>query len=120
MDKALIEHLREKLNKEKENLEQRLSSFSQKDKKPEGDWDTRYPEFNGGNLEEEADEVEEYTNLLPVEHALELELKKVDQALAKIKKGKYGLCEQCHNPIAPERLQVYPQAQYCQQCQKQA
>lgn len=118
MDKSLIKSLKEKLEKEKENLEKRLSDFSQKDEKLEGDWDTRYPEFKGTSLEEEADEVEEYTNLLPVEHALELELKKINQALVKIEKGDYGLCEKCQQPISPERLKAYPQAQYCQQCQK--
>jgi DnaK suppressor protein len=118
MDKALIALLEEKLKKEKENLEKRLNKFSQKDKKPEGDWDTRYPQFNGGGLEEEADEVEEYTNLLPVEHALELELEKVNKALKKIKLGSYGICKRCGKPISRKRLEAYPQAEYCQECQE--
>jgi len=46
-------------------------------------WQTRYPNVAGEGWEEEADEVEEYENLLPVEHALEIKLRDVNLALEK-------------------------------------
>ena len=116
MNNNLLQKLMEKLEKNKEKLERELKGFAEKDKKLKGDWDTRYPKFNGGKLEEEADEVEEYSNLLPIENTLELELKKVNQALEKMKKGKYGVCEKCHHPISEDRLKVYPRAVYCKKC----
>lgn len=39
-------------------------------------------------------------------------------ALAKIKIGKYGICENCGEPIERSRLKVYPQARYCLDCEK--
>jgi DnaK suppressor protein len=107
------------LEENKERLERELKSFAEKDKKPKGDWDTRYPKFGDGKLEEEgADEVEEYSNLLPIENTLELELEKVNMALEKFKKGGYGVCEKCHRSISESRLKVYPQARYCKKCEE--
>jgi len=53
MNKKLLQKLKERLEKEKIELEKELQSFAKKDTKPKGDWDTRYPKFNGGGLEEE-------------------------------------------------------------------
>ena len=66
--------------------------------------------------EEEADEVEEFGTRLALENTLEKELKKIDHALDKIKKGKYGICEKCGKPISQGRLGVYPQAENCKNC----
>lgn len=122
MNKKNIQGLKERLEKEKENLEKELSSFAKKDKKIAGNWNTRYPHFNGGTggqrLEEAADEVEEYVTLLPIEASLELKLQTVNSALKKIKKGNYGKCEKCKKMIDPERLKAYPGAKTCQKCRK--
>ncbi len=116
MTKKLLQELKEKLEKEKGALEKELKGFAKKDVKPKGDWDTRYPKFNGGGLEEEADEVQEYEKLLSVEYSLELRLKNVDSALEKIKKGKYEKCENCGKKISIERLKVCPEAKLCMKC----
>ena len=118
MKNDLLEKLKKKLEKNKEKLERELKGFAEKDKKLKGDWDTKYPKFDGGKMEEEADEVEEYSNLLPIENTLELELGKVNRALRKIEKGTYGICEKCKNPISEDRLKVYPRAVYCKKCRK--
>ena len=117
LNKKFIVEQKEKLKKEKQRLEKALSSFSKESKKVKGDWITKYPKFNGGRLEEETDEVEEYGNILPVSYTLELELKKINESLEKIKKGKYGFCEKCKKTIPKGRLEVYPQAKYCIKCQ---
>ena len=116
MEKALREKIKERLEKERENLEKELESFAKKDKALKGGWDTLFPNFKGNSLEEEADEVEEYENLLPVERALETKLKHVDLALEKIKQGKYGICEKCGKEISEERLGVIPETKICGQC----
>jgi len=122
MKTGILKELKAKLKKEKENLEKELEGFAKKDKKLKGDWDTRYPKFNGGmgsqGLEEAADEVEEYLNLLPVEANLELRLQSINSALEKIKKGRYGKCEKCKKPISLDRLRVYPEARLCLKCRK--
>lgn len=123
MKQETINNLKEKLEKEKESLEKELKGFAKKDKKLEGDWDTKYPKASGGTggqaLEDAADQVEEYSNLLPIEHSLELRLQRVKKALDKIKKGDYGKCEKCGKKISEARLKVYPSAAYCKKCSRE-
>jgi len=45
-------------------------------------------------------------------------LYEIDEALYRIEKGEYGLCEVCHNKINEERLQAMPYARTCIDCQK--
>ncbi len=116
MKKELIEELKKDLEKRKNELREELKTFAKEDEKPEGDWDTKYPKFNGGGIEEGADEVEEYEKLLSVEHNLELRLKDINLALEKIDKGEYGICEKCGKEIKEERLKAYPEAKVCTEC----
>jgi len=120
MNKKIFQQLKNKLEKDKEVLEKELGAFAKKDKNLEGDWDTRFPQLDGGaddsSLEKEADEVEEYGTLLPIEHSLEKKLQNVNKALEKIKKGKYGICEKCGEVITIERLKAFPVARTCTKC----
>lgn len=122
MDQKTLKKLKQKLEKEKEVLEETLKSFAKKDKKLPGDWDTRFPHWNGETggaaLEKAADEVEEYSTLLPIEHSLETRFKNINLALEKIKKGKYGICEKCQKPIGIKRLKVSPEARSCLKCKR--
>jgi len=122
MDKKILNELKGKLEIEKKRIEEELGKFAKKDSTVPGDWDTRFPHWNGssgsGALEEEADEVEEYGNLLPVEHSLEIKLRDIDLALDKMKKGTYGKCENCKGNIPIERLRALPEARICFDCEK--
>jgi DnaK suppressor protein len=115
MNKKTIEELKEKLLKEKNSIEEELKSFAKEDSKGKGDWDAKFPKFAGGNgdLEEEADEVQEYEKLVSIEHSLELKLRDVNLALGKIKKEKYGDCEKCGKEIDTKRLKACPEARFC-------
>ncbi len=117
MKKELLAKLKIQLLEKRQSLEKELSTFANKDKHLKDDWDTRYPSLGADNLEEEAEEVEEYGNLIPVEHTLELELQKVNRALRRMEKGNYGICAKCKKPISEARLKAYPQALYCRKCQ---
>ena len=121
MRKSLVKELKEKLEKDKENLEKELAKIAKKDKKLKGDWDTRFPQWNGDSggsaLERAADQVEEYSNLLSLEYTLETRLRDTNSALEKIKKGGYGKCEKCNKKIDEERLKVNPAARTCGSCQ---
>jgi len=46
------------------------------------------------------------------------ELEEIDDALAKIQKGTYGICEMCEEPIGMQRLKVKPFAKYCITCRQ--
>ena len=121
MDKILAEELKKALEKEKSEIEEQLKKFATKDEKLPGDWDTRFPNFNAGQgssgMETAADEVEEYSTLLPIEHNLEIRLENINSALEKTEKGKYGICEKCDKEIPIERLRISPEAKFCLKCE---
>ncbi len=106
----------EKLLKQKEELREILERFASEDDKPKGDWDTVFPKISGSNIEEAADEVEEYNSLLSVEHSLELKLKKTEEALERIKNDTYGKCQKCKKEISEKRLSLIPEAKNCKDC----
>ncbi len=116
MTKTEKETLEKKLLSEKESLEKELNSFAKEDFKPEGDWATKFPKFEGGGMESEADEVQEYEKLLSVEYSLEKRLRDVNLAIEKIKKGTYGICERCGKELDAERLEACPEAKFCIKC----
>ncbi len=123
MNKNLLQESKEELEKKKAEIEKELGKFAEKDEKLKGDWDTRFPKFNGGEagsaaLEKSADEVEEYNTLLSLEYNLETRLKDLNLALEKIAKGKYGICEKCQKEISIDRLKVCPEARFCLECEK--
>lgn len=48
-----------------------------------------------------------------VREGIDRELQQIDQALARIDANVYGRCEECHEPIAIERLRVLPFTRLC-------
>jgi len=132
MNKKNIQEIKLKLEDQKAAIEAELGKFAKKDERLKGDWDTKYPktgkaDSGGQSLEDAADTVEEYVNLLPVEHNLELRLRDIDLALEKInkdenkkwgEKAKYGICEKCGKDIPDDRLTIYPEARICAVCDK--
>lgn len=46
------------------------------------------------------------------------EIRDIDEALARIADGSYGICEFCDQPIFRERLEAIPYARLCLSCKK--
>ena len=115
MTPEFIEQRKQNLLNKKKDLEEQLKTFAEK--KGESDWQTKYPEMNE-SPEDKVDEVEEYENLIPVEHSLEESLKDVNEALERIERGTYGKCENCgcECDIPEERLIALPEAKTCIKC----
>jgi RNA polymerase-binding protein DksA len=105
-------HIQEQLENERRRLanelEQVQTSASSSEERREGS--------PFGKREEEATETLELEKRLTIENRIRQELAAVEHALEKFEKGKYGLCENCGQPIAPERLEVLPQATLCMNC----
>jgi DnaK suppressor protein len=110
------------LEKERGAIENELSKIAVPNKNIPGDWQSKFPYGNSdsgtASLERQADEVEEYTTRLPLEHNLETKLAAIDAALEKIRRGTYGKCEKCGKNIPLERLEIFPEARFCVDCQK--
>lgn len=46
------------------------------------------------------------------------EIAEIDEALERIKAGRYGICENCEGSIARERLSAIPHANLCLDCKR--
>ncbi|WP_226533581.1 TraR/DksA family transcriptional regulator [Microbacterium paraoxydans] len=58
----------------------------------------------------------EWSRLTGLAEAAASELRQVDDALARVDAGTYGLCANCGRPIPAGRLEVRPFAEYCVVC----
>src|SRR4029450_8603529 len=45
------------------------------------------------------------------------EMKQIDKAHSRVEERSYGLRLACHEPIEADRLEIYPAAQFCLDCQ---
>jgi DnaK suppressor protein len=72
-----------------------------------------------GKREEEATETLELEKRLALENRIRQELAGIEHALQKFEEGTYGLCDNCGQPIDPERLEALPQASLCLNCKAQ-
>lgn len=120
MDKKIIDELKSILEKGKSSLQKELGKFATEDKTQKYNWDVKYPNREDSTKDEEADEAQEYDNLLSLEHSLEIKLRDVDIALEKIEKGDYGKCSNCGKEIEEERLKAAPEAKLCIKCNKKS
>lgn len=108
LDTMTIEKLKDKLLTEKKQLESGLLRFADATGTV-GNYETRI-ENMGTDPDENASEVEEYVDNLGLEQTLESQLKDVNDALAKIEQGTYGVCEKTGQEISLDRLEAYPGA----------
>lgn len=114
LDQQTLEGLKEKLTQEKERVKEELGRIA-KPTKVADNYDTTFDNI-GEDEDENATEVEEYTDNLALEAVFEKQLKEISTALEKIEKGAYGKCENCQNEIPLKRLEAYPAAKTCSNC----
>jgi DnaK suppressor protein len=114
IDQKTMEELKSKLLSEKKRMEVEVEHFA----KSKGNEDTYETGFNqiGTDREDNASEVEEYSDNLALESSIEKSLKEIDEALDEMEKGTYGICKNCGQEIDIERLKAYPAARTCIKC----
>ncbi len=71
---------------------------------------------SGNHLADDASELYEQTKNLAIKAHLESMLDQVEQAVRRLERGTYGVCEKCGQAIDPERLKVLPEATLCVPC----
>lgn len=69
------------------------------------------PDAEERAVEREDDEVLEDLGL-----SGQAEIRAIDHALARIREGRYGICETCGDPIPRARLEAIPWASLCRDC----
>lgn len=115
--KEFLEKMEKTLHHEKMNLELELTKFSKKNIHSSDDYDATFPDY-GDKEDENAMEVAQYTTNKPLEISLENSLRDTDKALERMKKGTYGLCKYCKEPIDEKRLEARPTSSACINCKK--
>ena len=116
IDQKTLEELKKQIQEEKEKLEKELGMIARKE---EDEYETKFEDL-GRDEDDNAEEVEEYSNKLGVTETLEKKLKEINGALNRMENGTYGMCENCPNEEIPlERLMAYPSASTCLKCQNQ-
>lgn len=103
------------MEQRKKELEKSLEDVAQKSSRIKNSYEAKFPEY-GTSEEEGADEVATFTDRVSLEENLETNLQEVEQALKKIQRGKYGVCEECGQEIDEQRLKVMPTARWCLSC----
>lgn len=103
MDTKIIAEMQAKLEAEKKELEKELAKLNE-------------PVDMGDDVDsfdEEADEAVEFSANQGMAVTLKRRYHRVQDALAKIKAGTYGICEKCGKPIEIEVLRVDPESRIC-------
>ncbi len=64
-------------------------------------------------FDEEADEAEEFSANAGKAQELKIRYQDTIDAINKIDRGQYGLCERCKQPIEKEILEIDPESRFC-------
>ena len=73
----------------------------------------------GNHLADDATDIAEQERDLALIGTLQDRMREVDRALEQLEAGTYGICDNCNQPIPPERLEARPFATLCVNCQSQ-
>jgi DnaK suppressor protein len=66
----------------------------------------------------EAEEQFGHARVTAIKLELNAKARQIKKALERVKKGKYGICEDCGKMIDTDRLAIYPEATKCVNCEK--
>ena len=73
---------------------------------------------DNASIDTEANEQIGHERIQALKKELENTQTKIQKSLEKIKKDKYGFCERCGKMIDTARLETFPMAEYCVQCER--
>jgi DnaK suppressor protein len=96
--------------KQKSNLTKELKRLEEQYKLTRN-----FPEY-GTSEDENVQEVEKVQENLGLQRNIKNMIRDTKDAIKKIDKGKYGVCEVCHDNIEEGRLKAFPAASLCVTC----
>lgn len=115
LDPQTLAELKDKLLQEETRIKDELGRIANPTKDAT-DYVTKFEDM-GDDEDENATEVNDYTDNLALESNLEKQLKEVAEALERMENGTYGKCDNCGTEIPLDRLKAYPAAKTCIKCQ---
>lgn len=120
MQSTLLAKMKQALLEKKAKIEAELKSFAHRQSKKQhlDDFQTDFPDY-GTKEDENASEVQTFTDNLALESTLEGTLEDVNRALERIDTGTYGKCKYCGKLIDERRLAARPESGSCVNCKKE-
>ncbi|MBI3976120.1 MAG: TraR/DksA C4-type zinc finger protein [Armatimonadetes bacterium] len=107
--RRLLEDERDRLTEELEALEEHTPEVEhQVGMDLGGSYDEDFADVAGDTFEREKG--------FAIESSVQALLTQVEEALARLDKGRYGICENCGRAIHPARLKAIPYAKLCIDC----
>ncbi|WKZ25699.1 MAG: TraR/DksA C4-type zinc finger protein [bacterium] len=105
-----------------EFLRQKLSHLRLSKKKIVADdpFNDKTRDLNSAAIDTEAEEKFEHARILAIKQELNNKAKQIKNALSRVNKGQYGICEVCSKMIDTDRLAVFPEATKCVKCEKKS
>lgn len=101
-------------------MEKKLLELKRSEKKIKASDPFFHPERASQNsLEEDVDEQIGHFDAEIKISFLKKQIIELRKALARLKIGKYGICEKCSQMIDTDRLAVKPEATICMKCEKE-
>jgi DnaK suppressor protein len=110
-----IKRIKESLLKKRNALLEELKDVSRKDSHEKDNRTAAFPEY-GDKIDENAQEISEYSTVIMTERVLEKSIEEIDQALKRMEDGEYGICKYCKGEIGEKRLIARPTASSCIDC----
>ena len=115
LNKETLAKIKQDLLIRREQLLDDLKDIAGKDEHDKDELKAKFPEY-GDKADENAQEIGEYTTNLATEKVLEKTLRDIDNSLARIGDGSYGVCKYCKQPIGEKRMLARPVASTCVAC----
>ncbi len=113
--KSTVDRFKKRLLEERERLERLIAEYEQELETARMTESSSDRSPDPGNAEAGSMKFEYEKELSLEQNTIDL-LGKVDHALERIAKRKYGICESCGKAIPIERLDVLPYATLCVEC----
>ena len=101
-------------------LKARLASLKINKKKIsyEDPFNDKTRDLDNAATDTEAEEQFGHARVTAIKEELNRKSAQIKKALARVKIGKYGICEDCGKMIDTDRLAVFPEATMCINCEK--
>lgn len=116
MDRAQLAHFRKQLEQERDAIRRRLSENNHYGlASPLAMTTGELAAYDNHPADLGSEVFEREKDIALLEHD-ERQLEAIEQALARIEKGTYGICDVCGKPIPLERLAAVPTARTCVGC----
>lgn len=118
--KAKLQFPKNLLNPVSVFLTQKLAELRINRKKisTEDPFNDKTRDLDSAAVDTEAEEQFGHARVTAIKAELNSKAKQIKKALERVKKGKYGICEDCEKMIDTDRLAIYPEATKCVKCEK--